>query len=109
MRQAAEASASLASGISRSGSAMADDVREITEAWTRYAQEVMRHTSEASQALPRARNFTEMLEVQAKLLRDNTQSFLDHTGRMAQTVNRMAMRPFNALKETTDNRNRGLS
>ena len=40
----------------------------------------MRHTSEASQALLRARTFTEILEVQAKLLRDNMQAFLEQSG-----------------------------
>ncbi len=44
----------------------------------------MRHTSEASQALMRARTFNEMLEVQAKLLRDNMQAFLDQSVRIAE-------------------------
>jgi hypothetical protein len=70
IQQATEATAAAASGALRSGSAAAGDAHEITAAWTRYAEEVMRHTSEASQALLRARTFAEMLEVQAKLLRD---------------------------------------
>ena len=44
----------------------------------------MRHTSEASRALLRARTFNEMLEVQAKLLRDNMQAFLDQSVRVAE-------------------------
>ena len=44
----------------------------------------MRHTSEASQALLRARTFTEILEVQAKLLRENMQAFLDQSVRIAE-------------------------
>ena len=48
MRQATEASAAVASGTLRSGSAIASDAQEITVAWTRYAEEVMRHTSEAA-------------------------------------------------------------
>jgi hypothetical protein len=35
----------------------------------------MRHTNEASQALLQARTFTEILEVQAKLLCENIQAF----------------------------------
>jgi len=68
----------------------------VTAAWARYAEEVMRHTSEASQALLRARTFAEMLEVQAKLLRDN----IDQSARIAEAAGRMATRPFNALQET---------
>ena len=67
----------------------------------------MRHTSEASQALLRARTFTEMLEVQAKLLRDNMQSFLNQSARIAEAAGRMSMRPFNALKEANDDKTRG--
>ena len=100
MQQATEASAAAATGTLRSGSAIASDAQEIAAAWTRYAEEVMRHTSEASQALLRARTFTEMLEVQAKLLRDNMQSFVDQSARIAEAAGRMAMHPFNALKET---------
>jgi hypothetical protein len=48
----------------------------------------------------RARTFAEMLEVQAKLLRDNMQSFIDQSARIAEAAGRMATRPFNALKET---------
>jgi hypothetical protein len=100
MRKAAEASAAAASGTLRAGSAAASDAQEITAAWARYAEEVMRHTSEASQALLRAHTFAEMLEVQAKLLRDNMQSFVDQSARIAEAAGRMATRPFNALKET---------
>jgi hypothetical protein len=74
MRKATEASAAAASETLRAGSAVASDAQEITAAWARYAEEVMRHTSESSQALLRARTFAETLEVQAKLLRDNMQS-----------------------------------
>jgi hypothetical protein len=47
----AQSPAAAASGTLRSGSAIASDAQEITAAWTRYAEEVMRHTSQASQAL----------------------------------------------------------
>jgi hypothetical protein len=82
------------------------DAREITAAWTRYAEEVMRHTSEASQALLHARTFGEMLEVQAKLLHDNMQSFLDQNAKIAETASRMATRPFDALKEASGGQTR---
>jgi hypothetical protein len=101
IQQATEATAAAASGALRSGSAAAGDAHEITAAWTRYAEEVMRHTSEASQALLRARTFAEMLEVQAKLLRDNMQSFVDQSARIAEAAGRMATRPFDALKEAS--------
>ena len=84
VRQAAEASTAAASAAQRSGAAVAECTQEITAAWTRYAEEVMRHTSEASQALLRARTFTEILEVQAKLLRENMQAFLDQSVRIAE-------------------------
>src|ERR1700730_7696710 len=51
MRKATEASAAAASETLRAGSAVASDAQEITAAWARYAEEVMRHTSESSQAL----------------------------------------------------------
>jgi hypothetical protein len=93
MRQAADAS-TAASAAQRSASAVAECTQEITAAWARYAEEVMRHTSEASQALLRARTFTEILEVQAKLLRENMQAFLDQSARIAESASRMATRPL---------------
>jgi hypothetical protein len=107
IQQATKASAAAASGTLRSGSAMASDAQEITAAWSRYAEEVMRNTSEASQALLRARTFPEMLEVQAKLLRDSMQSFLDQSAKIAQTASRMATRPLDALKEASGSQTRG--
>jgi hypothetical protein len=98
VRQAADASIAAANAAHRSGSAVAECTQEITAAWTRYAEEVMRHTSEASQALLRARTFTEILEVQAKLLRENMQAFLDQSVRIAESASRMATRPLQELK-----------
>jgi len=106
MRQATEASAAAASGALRSGSAIAGGAQEITAAWARYAEEVMRHTSEASQALLRARTFSEMLEMQTKLLRANMQSFLDQSATIAAAASRMATRPFEALKEASGDQTR---
>jgi len=99
VRQATEASKTVAGGAFRSGEALAEGAQEITAAWTRYAEEVMRHTSEASQALLRARTFNEMLEIQAKLLRGHMQAFLEQSGRIATVASHMAVRPFEALKE----------
>jgi hypothetical protein len=100
VKQAADASTHVASAAQRSGSAVAECTQEITAAWARYAEEVMRHTSEASRALLRARTFTEMLEVQAKLLRDNIQAFVDQSVRIAESGSRIATRPLEALRET---------
>ena len=66
----------------------------------------MRHSSEASQALLRARTFSEMLEVQAKLLRDNMQSFLDQSAKLAEIASRMATRPLDAFKEASGGQTR---
>jgi hypothetical protein len=102
VRQAADASTAAANAAQRSGSAVAECTQKITAAWARYAEEVMRHTSEASQALLRARTFNEMLEVQAKLLRDNMQAFLDQSVRIAES----ATRPLEALKEASSEQTR---
>ena len=66
----------------------------------------MRHTTEASQALLRARTFHEMLEVQAKLLRDNMQAFLDQSVRIAESASRMATRPLEELRTASTERPR---
>lgn len=99
IRQATAVSQAAADGALRSGAALAEGAHEITAAWARYAEEVMRHTSEAGQALLRARTFNEMLEVQANLLRDNMQAFLEQSAKIAEVASRMATRPFDALKE----------
>ena len=106
MRQATEASKAAASGAFRSGEVLAEGAQEITAAWARYAEEVMRHTSEASKALLRARTFNEMLEVQANLLRGNLQAFLDQSTRIAEAASRMATRPFEALKPASGEQTR---
>ena len=66
----------------------------------------MRHTSEASQALMRARNFTEILEVQTKLLRENMQAFLDQSVRIAESASRMATRPLQEFHAASTERPR---
>jgi hypothetical protein len=101
VREAADAS--TAAGM-RSGSTMADCAQEITAAWAHYAEEVMRHSSEASRALLRSRNFTDILEVQVQLLRDNMQAFLEQSVRVADAASRMAARPFEAIRETAQDK-----
>ena len=55
----------------------------------------------------RARTFHEMLEVQAKLLRNNMQAFLDQSVKIAESAGRMATRPLEALKEASSEQSRG--
>lgn len=97
VRQTADASAAAAT---RSGSAMADCAQEITAAWARYAEEVMRHSSEASRALLRSRTFSEVLEIHAQLMRENIQAFLDQSVKVAEAASRMAARPFEEMRKT---------
>jgi hypothetical protein len=99
VRQAAAASKATAEGAPRSDLPLTECAQEMTAAWARYAEDVVRHTTEASEALLHARNFTEVLEVQASLLRNNMQAFLDQSARIAEVAGRMATRPFAALRE----------
>ena len=69
-RQATDVSMAAAGGIARSDSGTADCAQEITAAW----------------ALLRARSFSEILEVQAQLLRDSMQAFLDQSLRVAEAA-----------------------
>ena len=81
--------------------AIAGDTQAIAVAWVGCAEEVVRHTSEASQARLRAHMFKEMMEGQAKLRRDSMQSFHDQIVEIAETASRMATRPHDALKEAS--------
>ena len=100
-RAGREAGAAAASGVQRRRCARAPmlpmECRSSTTAWARYAEEIMRQTSEASRALLNCRSFGEMLEVQAQLLRGNLQTFLDQSGKIAYIAGRMAARPLEAL------------
>ena len=87
-------------GTLRTGSALANGAQEITSAWARYAEDLMRNTSETSQALLRARNFAETLEVQAHMLRNNLQAFLEQSARVAELASRMTTRSFEASRQT---------
>ncbi len=103
-RQASAATASGAEMAMRSGSDVAQGVQELTTLWARYAEEIMRQTSEASRALLNCRSFGEMLEVQAQLLRGNLQTFLDQSGKIADLAGRIAARPLEALQQTREQR-----
>jgi hypothetical protein len=106
LQRAARAAETGAKAALRSGVTIADDVREIATTWTHYAEEVMRRSSEAGQALLRCRNWNEILEVQAGLLRDNMHAFLDQSAKVAEIGSRMATRPLEALAETEGDRPR---
>ena len=97
MRQAVQAVESGTQAALRSSATIADGMREIAASWTHYAEEVMRHNAQAGQALLRCTSVNEILAVQAGLLRDNTQAFLDQSAKVAEIGSRMATHPFEAL------------
>ena len=106
-REAGAAAASGAASALRMGADIAQGVQELTTAWARYAEEIMRQTSEASRALLNCRSFGEMLEVQAQLLRGNLQTFLDQSGKIADIAGRMAARPLQSLSQGRRGQHRG--
>ena len=85
----------------RAGFAIACDTGEIATEWSRYHQDVVRHTSEAGQAAFRACTFKDMVEVQAKLRCGTTQSFYDRIVKIVETARRMVTRPLDAPKEAS--------
>jgi hypothetical protein len=99
VRLANEASETGTQAMMRTGSSLAEAVQDMTNAWTQYAEEVMRQTSEASRALIGCRSLTEMLEVQLRFMRGNLQAFLDQSSKLAEIAGRMAKRPFEALQQ----------
>jgi len=100
MHRAGAAGAAGTDAALQLGSAISEGVQEITTAWAHYAEDVMRRTAEASGALMSCRSFSEMIEVQARLLRSNLQAFLDQSTKIADIAGRMAARPFEAIKQT---------
>jgi hypothetical protein len=78
---------------------LADATEEIVGAWARYTEDVMRNTSQASRALLRSRTIPEMMQVRSPLVRDNMQSLLDQSAKVADTASRMVTRPFELLRE----------
>ena len=88
----------------RTGASVAEGVQDITNAWAHYAEEVMRQTTEASRALVGCRSLTDMFEIQSRLLQGNLQAFLDQSGKIAEIAGRIATRPFEAMKQASDDR-----
>jgi len=43
-----------------------------------------------------------MFEIQSRLLRGNLQAFLDQSSKIAEIAGRMATRPFEAMKQASD-------
>jgi hypothetical protein len=99
VRQAGKISAAAFTESARTGSTLADATQDAVSAWARYAEDVMRNTSHATEALLRSRTFAEMMQVQADLVHNNMQSFLNHSTKLADSASRVAMRPFEALRE----------
>jgi hypothetical protein len=104
LQQATDTSMMAANGVARSSSAVADCAQEIITAWSRYAEEVMRRSSEASRALLRSRDFNEILEVQSQLLRDYMQAFLDQSLKVAEAASRMTSRPLETMSQTASDK-----
>lgn len=104
LQQATDTSMMAANAVARSNSAVADCAQEIITAWSRYAEEIMRHSSEASRALLRSRNFNEILEVQSQLLRHYMQAFLDQSLKVAEAASRMTSRPLETISQTTSDK-----
>lgn len=94
VRQAGNISAAAFTESARAGSTLADATQDVFSAWARYAEDVMRNTSHATEAFFGSRTFAEMMQVQADLVHENMQSFLDHSAKLADSAGRVAMRPF---------------
>lgn len=102
--QASAASATGANAAIKAGSSLAEGMQDIINAWSRFAEEVMRQTSEASRALIGCRSLTEMFEIQSRLLRGSLQAFFDQSSKIAEITGRMATRPFEAMQRASDAR-----
>lgn len=97
---AAQTVESGAKAALRSSVTVAEGVGEIAAIWTHYAEEVMRHSAQAGQALLRCRSWNEIVAVQTGLLRDNAQAFFDQSVKLAEIGSRLARSPFAAPSET---------
>ena len=80
-------------------SGVAAGLQDVAQAWADYAQRVMERTTQATQALLKCRTFSDMLGVQAELMRGHLQAFLDQSTRLAEISNRMAARSIDAIRE----------
>src|SRR5215469_10314971 len=98
-RQASETSAATFRGAARTGLALADATEEVVEVWAHYAEDVVRNTSQASQALSRSCNIFDVMQVQIALVHDNMRSFLDQSVKLADAASRMMTHPFEVFRE----------
>jgi len=81
-----------AKAMTDAGSAVAAGLQDIAQAWADYAQQVMQRTTEATDALLKCRNLSDILDVQADLMRGHLQAFLDQSSKLAEISTRMAER-----------------
>ena len=102
MRVAGAASEAGTQAMMRTGSALAEAVGEMTNAWAHYTEEVMRQTSEASRALIGCRSLTEMFEIQSRFMRGNLQAFLDQSTKLADIAGRVAKEPYEAMQQASN-------
>ena len=86
--------------IAAAGSAVSAGLQDVAQAWADYARQVMERTTGATQALLGCRTFSDMLGVQAELMRGHLQAFLDQSTKLAEITNRMAARSLDAIRET---------
>ena len=104
VRKAADASraATAAGAMSaiQTGAATADGMDDIAQAWSGYARDVMQRTTQASQSMLRCHNFSDMLGIQAELMRGHLEAFLSHSSRVAELTSRMAVRGFDTLAKS---------
>ena len=89
------------------GSAVAQGLQDIAQAWVDYANQVMHRTTEATESLLKCRSFNDMLAVQAELMRGHLQAFLDQSTKLAEISNRMAARSIDAIGEATGKESTG--
>ena len=81
------------------GSAVAAGLQDIAQAWVDYTQQTTDRTTAATESLLKCRSFSDMLAVQAELMRGHLQAFLDQSSKLAEITNRMAARSIDALGE----------
>lgn len=107
MRQATATAEAGVQTAAQSTTSVAEGVRDIAQSWARYAENVMRHSTEASQALLHCRSWSELLEIQAGLLRSNMQAFLEQSAKVTEIGSRMASRPFDAFSNQAGGKSQG--
>ena len=97
-----EAAAPRGKATADAGSAVAEGLQDIAQAWVDYARQVMGRTTEATKSRLKCRNFNDMLGIQAELMRGHLQAFLDQSTKLAEITNRMAARSINTSGEAAN-------